>query len=87
MTAYDPQRTAVVLLDLQPAIVSMLQDEKKARQILDCSAQLVQAARSKGMTIVFVRVALTEKEFAAMPTTNKVSWWVVYRAKHRDWAH
>jgi nicotinamidase-related amidase len=64
----DPTRTALLVMDYQPGIVSRLPDPDA---LLARMVSSIDMARSRGLTIGYVRVALTDDEAAAVPATNK----------------
>lgn len=64
----DPARTALLVMDFQPAILDRLPDAgaaplARARDALD-------AVRAHGGLVGFVRVAFTDADLAAMPETS-----------------
>lgn len=69
----DPSKSALLVLDVQPAILAMLKDDELAKKLLVNTRKLVEGARARGVTVVFVRVAFTDEEFQNIPSTNKVS--------------
>lgn len=68
LPSIDPQRTALLVMDFQPAIVGSLPD---ADALLDRTADTIAAVRAKGGTIGYVRVAFEDADYAAIPETNK----------------
>ncbi|MHA7986256.1 cysteine hydrolase family protein [Rathayibacter sp. CAU 1779] len=63
----DPSSTALLIMDLQPSITQSLPDaEAFIGRLLSARA----AARDAGLTIAYVRVALTGDEAAEVPETN-----------------
>jgi nicotinamidase-related amidase len=63
-----PERTALVLMDFQPAILASIGDS----ETLLARAQVALSwARSERVRVVYVRVAFTPDDFAAIPTHNK----------------
>ena len=65
--------TALLVLDIQPAILGMLKDDELAKKVLENTKNLIKGARAKGITIAFVRVAFTDEEFQNIPSRSKVS--------------
>ncbi len=67
MTDLTPVSTALLVMDYQRAIVERLPDaEERLMRMRDAIA----TARAAGLTIAYVRVALTREEAAAVPTAN-----------------
>ena len=64
----DPSRSALVVMDYQPAIVARVpgSDDLLARM-----RDTIALARGHGMTIGYVRVAFDDADYAAVPETNK----------------
>ena len=56
----DPKSTALVLIDLEPAIVSMPVAPHDAADVVKRSAQLAEAVRASGGTVVYVHVLVHE---------------------------
>jgi nicotinamidase-related amidase len=56
----DPQKTALVLIDLQNAIVGMNPVPHTAAQIVENSKKLADAFRGQGAPVVYVRVDLND---------------------------
>jgi nicotinamidase-related amidase len=56
----DPQKTALVVIDLQNAIVGMNPVPHTAAQVIDNSKKLAEAFRAKGAPVVYVRVDLND---------------------------
>lgn len=63
----DPRRTALLIMDYQPAIIDRLPDPEP---LLACANAAIDAARRAGATVGYVRVALTDDEYAAVPESN-----------------
>jgi nicotinamidase-related amidase len=61
----DPQKTALVLIDLQNAIVGMNPVPYTAAQVVENSKKLADAFRGQGAPVVYVRVDLND--FMALP--------------------
>jgi nicotinamidase-related amidase len=56
----DPQKTALVLIDLQNAVVGMNPEPHTAAQVVENSKKLADAFRSQGSPVVYVRVDLND---------------------------
>ena len=56
----DPKKTALVLIDLQNAIVGMNPVPHTAAQVIENSKKLAEAFRAKGSPVVYVRVDLND---------------------------
>src|ERR1700733_10297773 len=56
----DPQKTALVLIDLQNAIVGMNPVPHTAAQVVENSKKLADAFRVQGAPVVYVRVDLND---------------------------
>jgi len=63
-----PSRTALLLMDIQPAIVDGLPG---ADALLDRLVRARAAARAHGVQVVHVRVALTEEDARVVPPANR----------------
>ncbi|MEZ0066434.1 nicotinamidase-related amidase [Streptacidiphilus sp. MAP12-20] len=66
--AIDPARTALLLMDFQPAVLGAVPDPEG---VLARAGQALAWARTHGAHVVFVRVALDEADVAAIPARNK----------------
>ncbi|MEV6036817.1 hypothetical protein AB0L65_37090 [Nonomuraea sp. NPDC052116] len=64
----DPERTALLLMDFQPAIISALPDHE---ELLGRARTALAWAREHGVKVVFVRVAFTAEDYDAIPRHNK----------------
>ncbi|QMU71100.1 cysteine hydrolase family protein [Streptacidiphilus sp. P02-A3a] len=64
----DPTSTALLLMDYQPAVLAAVPDPEG---VLARAAEALAWARAHGVPVVFVRVALTDAEAAAVPARNK----------------
>lgn len=63
----DPSSTALLIMDLQPSITSMLPDpDAFIGRLLDARA----AARDAGLTVAYVRVGISKEEAAQVPESN-----------------
>lgn len=60
----DPRRTALLLMDYQPGIVSRIED---GDALVARAQEAIAAARAAGATVGYVRVAFTDADFDAMP--------------------
>lgn len=67
-TAIDPDRTALLLMDFQPLVLGAIPGSEPA---LDHAHKALAWARTEGVHVVFVRVALTDADAAAVPAHNK----------------
>lgn len=56
----DPQKTALVLIDLQNAVVGMNPEPHTAAQVVENSKKLADAFRSQGAPVIYVRVDLND---------------------------
>jgi nicotinamidase-related amidase len=56
----DPQKTALVLIDLQNAIVGMNPAPHTAARVVENSRKLAEAFRAKGSPVVYVRVDMND---------------------------
>ncbi|MFF0435411.1 cysteine hydrolase family protein [Streptomyces sp. NPDC004327] len=68
--ALDPARTALLVLDLQPAILAALPDDAQREALLDRVAGAIADVRAQGGTLVYVRVGFTEADWDAIPAAN-----------------
>ncbi|MFG2854188.1 cysteine hydrolase family protein [Streptomyces mirabilis] len=66
--ALDPARTALLLMDFQPVVLGAVPDPQG---VLARAGEALDWARAHGAHVVFVRVALTDKDAAAVPAHNK----------------
>ena len=60
MAELNPQKTALVLIDLQNAIVGMSPVPHTAAQVVENSRKLAEAFRTQGAPVVYVRVDLND---------------------------
>ncbi len=65
----DPQRTALLVMDYQPAIVAIAGDDADA--LVARAAAAIGRARGAGVHVGYVRVALTAEDRAAIPERNR----------------
>jgi nicotinamidase-related amidase len=63
-----PSRTALLLMDFQPAILAAVGDTET---LLDRAHAALSWARSEKVHVVYVRVAFAPDDFAAVPIHNK----------------
>jgi nicotinamidase-related amidase len=63
----NPDTTAVLLMDFQPAVLSMLPSQ---HEVLDGAKAVLSWARARSARVVHVRVAFTQDDLAAIPPTN-----------------
>jgi nicotinamidase-related amidase len=56
----DPQKTALVLIDLQNAVLGMNPAPHSAEKVVENSVKLADAFRAKGAPVVYVRVDLND---------------------------
>ena len=66
--AIDPQRSALLVMDYQPA---MLAGYPNADALIDRTASVISQSRTAGIKIIYVRVAFTAQDYAAIPAHNK----------------
>ncbi|MEV7938137.1 MULTISPECIES: cysteine hydrolase [unclassified Kitasatospora] len=66
--AIDPARTALLLMDFQPAALGAVPDPEG---LLARAGEALAWARAHGTHVVFVRVAFAEADLAAVPARNK----------------
>jgi nicotinamidase-related amidase len=64
----DPARAALLLMDFQAGILGAIAD---AEGLVARAAAARAAARKAGAKVVYVRVAFTEQDYAAIPPQNK----------------
>jgi nicotinamidase-related amidase len=63
MTPLDPQRTALLVMDVQAGIVARIDDDDLVPRV----ERLVAGARAAGLTVGHVRVAFTDEDYGAVP--------------------
>ncbi len=63
----DPPSTALLIMDLQPSITAMVPDSDA---FIGGLLRAREAARAAGLTVGYVRVALTEEDAALVPAHN-----------------
>jgi nicotinamidase-related amidase len=64
----DPSHTALLVMDYQPGLLGSLPD---GAALVGRAQAALALARSSGVTVGYVRVALTDAEAAAVPPANK----------------
>jgi nicotinamidase-related amidase len=64
----DPSRTALLVMDYQPFILG---NYPNAADLIERTAEAIAQARAGGLKIVYVRVAFTPQDYAAIPSRNK----------------
>ncbi len=64
-----PAKTALMLMDFQPAILASLGD---AEELLAHAHAALEWARSENVRVVYVRVAFTAEDYTMIPTHNAV---------------
>ncbi|MFE9392104.1 cysteine hydrolase family protein [Streptomyces sp. NPDC006784] len=69
--ALDPAHTALLVMDLQPAILASVPGGQGPEALLDRVGGAIADVRANGGTIAYVRVGFTEADWDAIPTTNK----------------
>lgn len=65
----DATRTALLVMDYQAGILDRLPE---ADALLERCAATLAALRGRGVTVGYVRVAFTDDDIAAVPTTNRL---------------
>lgn len=65
---FTPSRTALLLMDFQPAVLAAVPDGK---DVLERARQALSWARSHDVRVVHVRVAFAPEDFADVPDRNK----------------
>ena len=66
----DAARTALVLMDFQPAVLGTVAERDKA-ELLANAGKALTWARSAGLTVAHVRVAFRDADYAAIPEHNR----------------
>jgi nicotinamidase-related amidase len=69
MSAFNPAKSALMLMDFQNAIVGMVGDAAPA--LLDRAQKARAAAKAAGIAVMYVRVAFTDADYAAVSPRNK----------------
>jgi nicotinamidase-related amidase len=65
----NPARSALLLMDFQNAIVGMVGDQGPA--LLERAAEARRVATSRSLSVMHVRVAFSDADYAAIPDRNK----------------
>jgi len=66
----DAAKTALVLMDFQPATIGGIAESDRGVLLANAEAALAWA-RAAGLTVVHVRVAFQDSDFAAIPQRNR----------------
>ncbi|WP_108989993.1 cysteine hydrolase [Streptomyces coelicoflavus] len=69
--ALDPTRTALLVLDHQPAILAFVPEGEARNALLGRVEGAIADVRAHGGTIAYVRVAFTDADWDAVPASNK----------------
>ncbi|MEV7238789.1 cysteine hydrolase [Streptomyces sp. NPDC051020] len=69
--ALDPARTALLVMDYQPATLAALPEGGDREALLGRVERAIADVRAKGGTIAYVRVGFTEADWDAVPAVNK----------------
>ncbi|MCX4538804.1 cysteine hydrolase (plasmid) [Streptomyces sp. NBC_00841] len=69
--ALDPARTALLVMDYQPAILALLPESGDCEALLGRVEGAIADVRTNGGTIAYVRVGFTETDWDAIPAVNK----------------
>jgi nicotinamidase-related amidase len=69
--ALDPTRTALLVMDYQPAVLAHLPEGWDCEALLARVEGAIADVRASGGTIAYVRVGFTEADWDAIPATNK----------------
>jgi nicotinamidase-related amidase len=69
--ALDPARTALLVMDCQPAILALLPEGRDREALLARLEGAIADVRAGGGTIAYVRVGFTEADWDAIPAANK----------------
>ncbi|MGW1408987.1 cysteine hydrolase family protein [Streptomyces sp. NPDC002403] len=69
--ALDPEHTALLLMDYQPAILAALPEGEDREALLGRVEGAVADVRAEGGTIAHVRLGFTEADWDAIPASNK----------------
>ncbi|MDJ0382479.1 cysteine hydrolase [Streptomyces sp. G-G2] len=69
--ALDPTRTALLVMDYQPAVLAHLPEGWDCEALLSRMEDAIADIRATGGTIAYVRVGFTEADWDAVPATNK----------------
>jgi len=66
--AIDPQHSALLVMDYQPAVLGYLTE---VEPLLTRMADAIAITREAGASVAYVRVAFDDDDYAAIPTANK----------------
>ncbi|MCU1494490.1 MAG: hypothetical protein JWO62_2254 [Acidimicrobiaceae bacterium] len=66
--AIDPQHSALLVMDYQPAVLASLSE---AEALLERLADAIATARQVGVHVAYVRVAFEDLDYDTIPATNK----------------
>ncbi|WP_405689031.1 cysteine hydrolase family protein [Streptomyces sp. NBC_00057] len=69
--ALDPARTALLVMDYQPAALALLPERWDCEALLARMEGAIADIRASGGTIAYVRVGFTEADWDAIPAANK----------------
>ncbi|MBT2385529.1 cysteine hydrolase family protein [Streptomyces sp. ISL-11] len=69
--ALDPARTALLVMDYQPAVLAHLPEGWDREALLSRMEDAIADIRATGGTIAYVRIGFTEADWDAVPATNK----------------
>lgn len=69
--ALDPTRTALLVLDCQPAILALVPEGEARNALLGRVERAIADIRAHGGTIAHVRLGFTDADWDAVPTANK----------------
>ncbi|MFG2799422.1 cysteine hydrolase family protein [Streptomyces pseudovenezuelae] len=69
--ALDPARTALLVMDYQPAILAFVPEGEDRNALLGRVEGAIAEVRAHGGTIAYVRVGFTDTDWDAIPASNK----------------
>ena len=64
----DPAQCALLIMDYQPLVLDLVGDGDK---LVEQANDAIGVARRHGVSVVFVRVAFSDDDYAAVPATNR----------------
>jgi len=67
--AIDPRRTALLIMDYQPAVLGRLNDHDR---LLTLASGAIDLTRQAGITAAYVRVAFADEDYEEVPEANKM---------------
>jgi nicotinamidase-related amidase len=70
MSAMDPAKSVLMLMDFQNMIIGMVGDQGPA--LLERAQKARAAAKAAGMAVMHIRVAFTDADYAAISPRNKL---------------